>query len=177
MFRRSLGRDDRVRRFPMRRVVRVLVVDLLSIASVLALAASPAAASAPIKPNQHFFGLVNGSKNKPVVYTVCAGPIWEGRTGPVAGGQTMSVARSAKGEGYTGPFRQVYAWFAQDTSGTPPQTLTFTRYGVPQPIPPKVRVPCDGPGQAEFSSCPYLAPCAAGFVPDIVDVLFVNIAA
>ena len=161
----------------MRRVVRLVFVGLLVLTSVSVGGASPVAASAPIKPNQHFSGLVNGSKNKPVVYTVCAGPMSEGRTGPVAGGQTMSVARSAKGDGYTGPFRQVYAWFVQDTSGTPPQTLTFTRYGVPQPIPPKVQVPCDGPGQADFSSCPYLAPCAAGFVPDIVDVLFVNIAA
>lgn len=161
----------------MRRVVRLVFVGLLLLTSVSVGGASPVAASAPIKPNQHFFGLVNGSKNKPVVYTVCAGPMSEGRTGPVAGGQTMSVARSAKGEGYTGLFRQVYAWFVQDTSGTPPQTLTFTRYGVTQPIPPKAQVPCDGPGQADFSSCPYLAPCAAGFVPDIVDVLFVNIAA
>ena len=111
----------------MRRVVRLLFVGLLLLTSVSVSGASPVAASAPIKPNQHFFGLVNGSKNKPVVYTVCAGPMSEGRTGPVAGGQTMSVARSAKGDGYTGPFRQVYAWFVQDTSGTPPQTLTFTR--------------------------------------------------
>jgi hypothetical protein len=160
----------------MRRLLRVLVVGLLSVSSVVAVVAAPAAASAPIKPNQHFFGLVNGSRNTPVVYTVCAGPVWNGRTGPVAGGQTMSVARSAKGEGYTGPFQQVYAWFVQDSSGTPPQTLTFTRYGEPQPIPPKVQVPCDGPGQAEFSPCPYLALCTAGFVPHFVDVLFVNIA-
>src|SRR2546425_1228812 len=34
--------------------------------------------------------LVNGSNVEPVVYTVCPGPIWPGRTGPVAGGQTMS---------------------------------------------------------------------------------------
>ena len=29
----------------------------------------------------------------------------------------------------------------------------------------------------EFSSCPYLAPCAFGWIPDYVNVQFVNIAA
>jgi hypothetical protein len=153
-----------------------MAVMLLLTSSVFAAAASPAAASAPIKRNQHFFGLVNGSNSTPIVFTVCAGPTWPGRTGSVVSGQTMSVVRSSKGNGFTGPFRQVYAWFVQDSSGVTPQTLTFTQYGVAQLIPPKAQVPCDGPGQAEFSSCPYLAPCAAGFVPDIVDVLFVNIA-
>jgi hypothetical protein len=88
----------------------------------------------------------------------------------------MSVVRAGNGDGYTGPFAQVYAWFVQDTSGSAPQMLKFTEYGVAQPLPSAVQVPCDGPGQAEFSSCSYLAPCAAGFVPDLVDVLFVNIA-
>ena len=34
----------------------------------------------------------------------------------------------------------------------------------------------DGTGRVEFSSCPYLAPCAYGWVPDYVTVQFVNIA-
>jgi hypothetical protein len=161
----------------MRRVVRSTVLGLLLIASVLGTGASTAAAGAPIKPHQHFSGLVNGSDATPVVYTVCGGPTWTGRAGPLAGGQTMKVARAARGDGSTGPFRQIYAWFAQDSSGSAPQMVKFTEYGVARSIPSTVRVPCDGPGQAEFSSCPYRAPCAAGFVPDFVDVRFVNIAA
>ncbi len=160
----------------MRHVVRLLLVGALLLPSVSGVVATPAAASAPIKPHQHFYGLVNGGKNTPVVYTVCAGPIWPGRMGSVVGGQTMSVVRATNGAGFTGPFRQVYAWFVPGSASKPPPMLHFTNYGVAQVIPATVQVPCDGPGQAEFSSCPYLAPCAAGFVSDIVDVLFVNIA-
>jgi hypothetical protein len=83
----------------------------------------------------------------------------------------------ASGHGYTGLFSQVYAWFDQDSSATKPDMVKFTEYGVSQPIPSAVRVPCSGTGQVTFSSCPYLAPCAAGFIPDEVTVKFVDIAA
>jgi hypothetical protein len=130
----------------------------------------------PIGPNQHFIGLVNGSNvDGVVVYTVCPGPASLGRIGPVAGGQTMSVAQVKNGDGYTGPLSQVYAWFAP-APGQTPTMRKFTEYGVPQDVPGTVRVPCEGNGQAEFSSCPYLAPCVYGFVPDFVNVKFVNIA-
>jgi hypothetical protein len=157
-------------------MVRSTVAGLLVATAVLGTTASAAIAYAPIKPNQHFSGLVNGSDKLPVVYTVCAGPVWAGRTGSVASGQTMSVVRAGKADGYTGPFQQVYGWFVQDPSGNGPQMLKFTEYGVAQATPSTVQVPSDGPGQAEFSSCPNLAPCVAGFVPEVVDVRFVNIA-
>jgi hypothetical protein len=70
----------------------------------------------------------------------------------------------------------VYAWFVPSAGGAAPQMLKFTQYGVAQSIPTSIQVPCDGSGQVEFSSCPYLAPCAAGWVPDYVSVRFVNIA-
>jgi hypothetical protein len=136
--------------------------------------AAVAAANQPIGPDQHFIGLVNGSNDDPVVYVVCAGP--SSRRGRVAGGQTMSVAKAKDGTGYTGLFSQVYAWFAPTKSGTTPRQLKFTTYGRLRAIPP-VRVPCDGTGQVVFSSCPYLAPCAFGWVPDEVAVQFVNIGA
>jgi hypothetical protein len=146
-------------------------------ATVIALAGVPAEAQQPIGPNQHFSGLVNGTTTSAVVYTVCAGPVWAGRTGPVASGQTMSLMRTKKGHGYTGPFPQIYAWFVpQSTTTTAPAQLKFTFYNAPQTIPTEVQVPCDGTGQVEFSSCPYLAPCAYGWVPDFVTVQFVNIA-
>jgi hypothetical protein len=156
---------------------RRAVVGALLVTALVGLDISAALANGAVKPNQHFSGLVNGSHATPVVYTVCPGPASSGRTGPVAGNQKMSVARAGKGKGYTGPFSQIYGWFVQDSSGIPPQTLTFTQYGVSQAIPSAARVPCDGRGQAQFSSCPYLAPCAFGFVPDLVEVRFVNIAA
>jgi hypothetical protein len=140
--------------------------------------APSAGAQARVGPGQHFLGLVNGSNQQPVVVdTVCPGPTGPGRTGPVAGGQTLEVAQTAAGHGYTGLFSQIYAWVvpAPGSTGRPP-SRTFTDYGTPQSFPRSVRVPCDGTGRVEFSSCPYLAPCAAGWVPDYVRVRFVNIA-
>jgi hypothetical protein len=148
------------------------------VAAVLAAAGVAAGAQRPIGPNQHFSGVVNGTKKSAVVYTVCGGPASAGRTGPVAGGQTLSVARARRGHGYTGPFAQIYAWFVPQSGTTAaPVQLKLTSYNAPQTIPASVQVPCDGTGQVEFSSCPYLAPCAFGWVPDYVTVHFVNIAA
>jgi hypothetical protein len=157
-----------------------LTVSGLGVAALISFlpGASIAAAQEPIGPGQHFIGLVNGSNTNVQVFVVCPGPVGGGRTGPVAGGQTMAVARTANGKGYTGLFSQVYAWFVPATSGgAAPPALKFTEYGQPQSIPTSFRVPCSGKGRVEFSSCPYLAPCAAGWVPDYVSVRFVDIAA
>jgi hypothetical protein len=139
-------------------------------------ASAAAAAQTPIAPHQHFVGLVNGDEARAVVYTVCAGPVQPGESGPVAGGQDMAVRRMATGSGNTGPFSQVYAWFVPAPGASAPVALTFTDYGSPQPIPTSIDVPCSGTGQVEFSSCPYLAPCAAGWVPVYVTVTFEDIA-
>jgi hypothetical protein len=145
---------------------------------MLALAGG-ADSSVPIRPHQHFVGIVNGTRASgstvPVVYTVCAGPSWPGRTGPLAGGQTLAIARAAHGSGYTGPLRQIHAWFVPDTSPDGPQQITFYRYTTRQ-VPKGVQVPCDGTGHVEFSPCPYLAPCVAGWTPTKVPVRFENIA-
>jgi hypothetical protein len=139
-------------------------------------AAAASSANEPIRPNEHFIGLVKGSNVNPAVYTVCPGPIWPGRTGPVVGGQTLAVAHVSARGGYTGLFSQVYAWVVQDSSANGPQQVQFTSYGTKQTIPSAVRVPCDGTGQVEFSSCPRLAPCAYGWVPNRVRVRFINLA-
>jgi hypothetical protein len=157
-----------------RRAIRLLCA-IVAAASALLPTNGAASAQQEIGPDQHFIGLVNGSHDHPVVYTVCPGPARSARRGPVAGGQTLSVAEVAAGRGYTGPLTQVYAWLAPVGRKTP-TTLTFTTYGVPQTIPPSVRVPCDGKGRAVFSPCPYLAPCVAGWSPDVVRVTFVDIA-
>jgi hypothetical protein len=138
-----------------------------------------ATAQQPIGPDQHFIGLVNGSNYDPAVYVFCGGPVYPGRTGPVAGGQTMAVAEVASGAGFTGPFSHVYAWFVPPSPSpiaSRPPALLFSEYGVPQSIPTSFQVPCYGTGQVEFSPCPYLAPCAFGWTPDYVTVRFVDIA-
>jgi hypothetical protein len=158
-----------------RRGVGLLRAALIPALAILVLSGNVAGAQQQIGADQHFTGLVNGSHSDPVVNTVCPGPAHKGRKGPVAGGQTMSVAEVGHGRGYTGPLTQVYSWFVP-TGKKAPTTLTFTTYGTPQPIPASVRVPCDGRGKVEFSPCPYLAPCVAGWSPDVVRVRFVNIA-
>ncbi len=161
----------------MRLFTRSGAVAALVMAATLAGGSGVAGAFAadPIGPGEHFLGLVNGSNYQATVYTACAGPIWPGRTGPVVSG-TLAVARVAKRHGATGPLSQVYAWFVQDASAPAPQMLKFTDYGVGQPVPEAVRVPCDGKGRVQFSPCPYRAPCVAGWVPNLVSVRFVNVA-
>jgi len=138
--------------------------------------AGTAAAQTPIGPHQHFAGVVNGVEGPVVVNTVCPGPAGRHRTGPVQGGQAMLVVEVPRGHGDTGVFSQVYAWFEPVRHGTRPVALTFKQYGRPRDIPRAVRVPCTGTGEAVFSSCPYLAPCAAGFVQDRLKVKFENVA-
>jgi len=151
----------------------------LALAVTVVAIATPPAGAGPIGPNQHFSGLVNGKRSSAVVTTVCAGPA-AGRTGPVAGGQTLSVVRGRGRHGDTGPFTAIYAWFVPQSGGTTttaPTQLKFESYRTPQAIPTSIQVPCDGTGEVEFSSCPDLAPCAFGWTPDVVDVQFVDIAA
>ena len=157
------------------RVLAVLVSSLALLGG-----GGAAFAAGPIGPGQHFLGIVNGAtpnpSDVPVVYTVCAGPVSTSRTGPIAGGQTLAVVRTAGGGGYTGPFSHVYAWFVEDSSPRGPQQVTFVTYGTKAAVPAEVRVPCDGTGQVNFSPCPHLAPCAAGWRPLLVKVRFENIA-
>ena len=166
----------------MHATVRTLLRLTIAVTACLAVTsgATAAVAAEPIQPGQHFVGIVNGGAPTTtpvaVVYTVCGGPVWPGRTGPVLGGQSLAVAHVKQGGGFTSIFSQVNAWFEQDSSPLGPQQVRFTTYGTRLPIPATVRVPCDGKGQVEFSSCPRLAPCAAGWVPVLVPVRFVNVA-
>ena len=160
----------------MRMTQRFGLMCLVTVLALMGLAAAPADAQTPIGPGQHFVGLVNGSNDDPIVYTVCPGPSRHGEMGAVAGGQTLSTAEVRHGAGYTGLFSSIYAWFVPRAAAPRPPSVTFAEYGVAMQIPGSVRVPCDGRGQVEFSSCPYLAPCAYGWVPDHVRVTFENIA-
>jgi hypothetical protein len=147
-----------------------------AVIALLMLSAGPASAQAQIGPDQHFVGLVNGSRARPIVLTVCPGPA-RGRMGSVVGGQTLQVAEVGHAHGYTGPMSQIYAWFVPRASpAAAPTMLTFATYGTPQEIPSTVHVPCGGRGKVEFSSCPYLAPCVFGWTPSFVRVRFGNIA-
>jgi hypothetical protein len=162
---------------PMTRlVVRSVLVVIAMLIGVVGSTVVDAQAKKPIQPGEHFVGIVNGRRVKPVVYTVCGGPSTPGRTGPILQGQKVSVARVAKGGGSTGLFSVVHVWIVQDVSADGPQQVDLTRFGTGRNLPSAARVPCDGTGQVAFSSCPPLAPCAFGWVPDLVTVQFVNVA-
>jgi hypothetical protein len=98
------------------------------------------------------------------------------QSAPVAGGQTVAVLKKAVGAGDTGPFSTVYAWFVPGAGGAPPTQLPLASYRNPVSVPTSIDVPCGGSGAVEFSSCPYRAPCAAGWTPVVVDVTFEDIA-
>jgi len=160
----------------MKRALEISVVSLVFFITLSLPIAAQAGAGAPIRAGEHFLGLVNGTDKLPVVETICPGPVGPGSSGRVAGKQSMTVVRARKGRGYTGHFSFVYAWFEPATGGARPAQLRFTHFSSPQPIPNSIKVPCGGTGAVVFSSCPYLAPCAAGWVTDVVKVKFEGIA-
>lgn len=160
-------------------MIRRAVSALVLVGLVVAFGAT-SATGVPIRAHQHFVGVVKtptpSASAIPILHTVCPGPSRPGQTGPLVSGPTLSVRSAAAGPGYTGVFNRIHAWFDQDASAGGPVEVTFARYGVEKPIPRAVRVPCDGLGTVTFSSCPRLAPCAAGWVPVSVTVQFENIA-
>jgi hypothetical protein len=149
----------------------------ITVASIVgSLSVGAASAQPPVGAGQHFIGRVNGRRRDVVVKAICPGPTSPGRQGPVAAGQVFSTYKTRRGPGDTGLFTQIYAWFEPAPGSAAPVAATITSYATKVPIPNGVRVPCDGTGRVEFSSCPYLAPCAFGWVSDFVDVRFVNVA-
>ncbi len=162
---------QRLPRTPVRRIAAIAVIVTL-----VAVGSTSIGAQTAIKGGQHFLGAVNGQAGQAVVYTVCPGPTRPSQLGGLAGGQTLLVVETTSGYGFTGPFSHAYAWFVPQAGGPAPVQLTFAGYGEPLKIPTTVRVPCSGGGRVEFSSCPYNAPCAAGWVPNYVHVKFEDIA-
>jgi len=148
-------------------------------ALLLGPAGPAAAAGEPIGSGQYFAGVVNGVRGSaavtPIVRTICAGPVTPASVGTVAPGQSVSVVRTAKGPGFTGVFSSVSVWFVQPSVVPAPQQIRLAAYGVRAPVPTTIQVPCSGTGQVEFSACPYLAPCAVGWVPTQVTVRFVSV--
>jgi hypothetical protein len=133
--------------------------------------AGPAFAAAPIGPNQSFLGEVNGKSTGAVVYVVCAGPVFPGRTGPPAGNQSVEVtpSPSLSGPGFTGSLGDhIVVHFTDDRTAK----MTLTAYNTPAAIPTSLRLPCGGTGKVVFKPKP-TSPTARS---DIVTVTYQNIA-
>ena len=143
-------------------IVRVLflvfvVVTSLSLGTV-------SASAQPIGPNQPFGGVVNGSSSLATVYVLCPGPVNFGSPIP---GQSLEVAMGDLG-GFTGSAAtQIVATFDQD----PSVPVTFTEYGVPQPILANLMLPCGGTGSVTFVP----NPTSSTARPSIVFVTFINL--
>jgi len=147
------------------------VVQLLAGLVVAVTACAPAPGGpAPIGPHQRFSGLVNGVGDGAVITTVCAGPVWVGRTGHPLAGQTVSVTRDATGAGDTGSYSSV---FAQTSSAY--DVVVLHDWDVAGELPATLDVPCDGTGTVTFLQCFGIVACSSGS-PDVVKVTFVNIA-
>ena len=121
-------------------VVVVLVAALTGVA----------AAGFPIRPHQHFGGLVNGRSANVTVAMACFGPIRPGQTGHPMANQPLEVIQGPYG-GYTGSLgKSVVARFRED----PSVAVQFTHYGVTQLIPTSLELPCGGQGLVVFSPEP-----------------------
>jgi len=134
-----------MRRFTLALSVSVLLPALAQPRPVCAQGCEPAIGS-----NQQFGGLVNGASANATVRMACFGPIRPGQTGHPMANQPLAVIQGPYG-GYTGSLgNSVVARFRED----PSVGVQFTQYGVAQPIPASLELPCAGQGLVIFSPEP-----------------------
>jgi hypothetical protein len=151
------------------RIVGLVLATVLMVASA-ACTPPPTPRPVPIGPNEHFAGLVNGTRDGAVVTTVCGGPTWPGRTGPVLAGQVVEVRRDAAGPGLTDRSGTLFA--RADGSS---YVVAVTTYDTPTSL-DGLQVPCDGTGLIVFDPCYGFVGCIDGGRADVVKVTFRNIA-
>lgn len=170
-----------------RRTFWALVWATLVVLTAGLLGAGPAlarTAPSPIRPNQQFIGLVNGSSGHAAPVTVlvaCPGPLLPGETGHPLPGQTLEVVQPeviVGNFGNTGPQgSSVRVFFGPPPpAGTPTapaagSDLVFQHYNVVKPIPRSLNLPCSGTSTAVFLPMPYGQPIAR---PALVPVTFVT---
>ena len=163
-----------------------MAASVLVLSAGLLAAAGPAAAAtrSPVRPNQQFLGLVNGSTGVTAPVTVlvaCPGPWRPGQTGHPLAGQTLEVVRPevvVGNFGNTGPLgtsiRVLFgppppAGARSATSGT--GIVVFWSYNKVKPIPTTLNLPCSGTSTAVFLPLPLSPPAAR---PAIVPITFVS---
>jgi hypothetical protein len=109
-----------------------------------------------IRPDQTFFGLVNGSASGANIKVACSQAVRPGEMGHPVSGQSIAVrspSPSTVSSGDTGGRgRTIIAGFVT-TSSSAPSSVTFTHYGS-QPLPTTLLLPCLGSGTIVFSARP-----------------------
>jgi hypothetical protein len=109
----------------------------------------------PIRPNQSFVGLVNGSRSNAVIEMACFGPSQPGEYGHPLAGQTLEVnpvgpVANPVAWGFTGTARQIEATYA--VSNTLEILLaSFSSYYVKAPISTNLSFPCSGKAVIPFT--------------------------
>jgi hypothetical protein len=164
-------------------VRRILVGASVLVAALVFVAPSASVAASvhgKVGPHQYFGASVNGELGIGTPATIrmaCFGPIILGETGHPLPGQTVEVERSlagVDGVGFTGSRAKSISVFF----GAPPPSVvsagavTFVRYGVAQPIPTSLLLPCSGSSTVSFVPLPMSPPTSRDAV---VRVNFVSV--
>ena len=158
---------------PIRLYLRVALLVMVVLVVTVGTAVPARATTPPIRPDQHYVGLVNNKHFGAVIYVICPGPAGGDRTGPPAGNQTVKVVRVTSGGGYTGSSaHEIWAEFNKDSF----HVVGFTTYNTPKAIPTNLQLPCSGTGTVTFTTCFGTLPCAANAKDDVVPVTFENLA-
>jgi hypothetical protein len=134
------------------------------IAACVATGTIPAAAtSPPVRPHEHFIGLINGRTGHPhrvVIQMACFGAVRPGETGHPMGHQTVAVAKVGRHHshaGYTGTGTFIGAFFgAPPPASSAPSTaayVAFYRYRTKK-LPTSLVLPCSGNGTVTFVALP-----------------------
>jgi hypothetical protein len=131
------------------RIAALAVVGILFAGTGPAWSQTPPASQ--ILPNQQFVGLVNGRTQDASINMACFGPIRPGQQGHPFAGQSAEVLRAdaIANSGFTGSLGTTIVADFPTTSATP-QSLTFSYYGVQDPIPTSFLLPCGGQAPVVF---------------------------
>jgi hypothetical protein len=137
------------------------IAGLITAACVVGSATIPASAGGPpVRPHQHFIGLINGRtgrSHRVVIQMACFGAIRPGETGHPMSHQTITVLKVAARHahaGYTGTGTFIGAFF-----GAPPPApssasyVAFHRY-LTRKLPTSLELPCAGNGTVTFVALP-----------------------
>jgi hypothetical protein len=150
-------------------VTRKILLGLCAAAAVLLVlpgASASAKGHAKVGPNQLFAATVNGQSgvtSPAVIRMACFGPVVAGQTGHPMAEQTVEVFRPeaiVAATGLTGPTTTyIQAFFgvlppSPAGPGAGSGADVFTRYGVPEPIPTSLLLPCGGTGNVYFVPLP-----------------------
>ncbi len=144
-----------------RRTVTVLISAGVVVAAIAAMVVPGGIAGAKssggaVRPQQTFFGVVNGSAVDAKIEVACPEAVRPGEVGPPVSGQTLGVqspSPSAIPNGDTGSSgRTIVAQFTTSSAAALPD-VTFTRYGS-KPLPTTLELPCLGSGTIVFSPRP-----------------------